>query len=91
MNTMSTSYDKAYDAALELSREQRINLAHDLLSTVAIHDFPPGPKVTREEILKAAQEVRNGTAKTRDAFEVLDELDREFANEENTSALPGNR
>jgi hypothetical protein len=79
--TMSTAYNKVRDAALKLSREQRISLAHGLLASVVHEKFPPGPKVTAEEIVASAREVLNGTAKTVDAFRTLDRLDRKFSRE----------
>jgi hypothetical protein len=81
MQGMSKSYDKVRDAALKLSREQRISLAHGLLSSVVHDDFPPGPKVAVAEIMKSAREVLNGTAKTVDGFKALDRLDRKFSRE----------
>lgn len=75
---MSKTSEKLFKAALELPREERLYLAHQLLSTVVDFGCAPGPFVTKEEILEAADEALTGKAKTVDAVEVLNRLERKL-------------
>lgn len=81
---MSLQLEEVRESALALPRDDRAALAHDLLDSLADDSEPIDPEL-RQVIESRLRDIEEGRVQTRDAYEVLAELDAKYASNRNAS------
>lgn len=77
---MAATFEQALEVAMELCAEDRVILAHMLFDSVAeeADDDAGASAAWQDEIKRRIDEIRDGTAVTYDADEVMAELRARF-------------
>ena len=81
---MSLELQDVRESALALPRDERATLAHDLLDSLVDDSESIEPDL-RQVIENRLRDVEEGRVQTRDAYEVLAELEAKYASNRNAS------